>query len=159
MRRNNNEIGPYYRYRLNIKTDDHPRSSACWLPAACFLTLMDAFEVALALKLLTFTRLQFAVRSGGHNPNPGFSSIDESGILLDLSALSDIKLSSDKKVASIGPGATWDIVYEQLEKEELTVVGGRVKGIGVGGLMLGGKSHSHLRSYFTAIYWIGSTLR
>jgi FAD/FMN-containing dehydrogenase len=89
--------------------------------------------VALALKIVTRLQSDFAVRSGGHNPSPGFSSVGQSGILLDLSALNEINLSHERDVASVGPGATWDSVYEELEKHQLTVVGGRVSGVGVGG--------------------------
>jgi FAD/FMN-containing dehydrogenase len=110
----------------------------CWLPAVCILQVQNAVEVALALKIVTSTQSAFAIRSGGHNASPGFSSVGESGILLDLSALNSTTLSPDGAVASVGPGATWDRVYEELEKHELTVVGGRVSGVGVGGLVLGG---------------------
>lgn len=72
--------------------------------------------------------------------NPGFSSVDESGILFDLGALKEITLSPKRDVVSVGPGVAWDEVYEELEQHELTVVGGRVVGVGVGGLVLGGVS-------------------
>jgi FAD/FMN-containing dehydrogenase len=86
------------------------------------------------------TRLQapFAVHSGGHSPNPSFGSIDP-GILIDLSSLNDIVLSPDHRVMSVGPGAKWEMIYEELEKHELTVAGGRATGVGVGGLITGGK--------------------
>lgn len=72
--------------------------------------------------------------------SPGFNSVDGSGILLDLGALNEITLSSKRDIVSVGPGATWDMVYETLERYELTVVGGRAAGVGVGGLILGGAS-------------------
>ena len=52
--------------------------------------------------------------------------------------MNSIHLSADQKVASLEPAATWDHVYEALEKHDLSVVGGRVAGVGVGGLVLGG---------------------
>lgn len=87
---------------------------------------------------MTFLQATFAVRSAGHNPSPGFSSVGESGVLLDMGGLNDFELSQKHDVASLGPGLTWDEVYKQLEKNELTAVGGRVAGVGVGGLLLGG---------------------
>lgn len=39
---------------------------------------------------------------------------------------------------SVGPGATWDLVYGKLDPLGLSVAGGRVSGVGVGGLTLGG---------------------
>jgi FAD/FMN-containing dehydrogenase len=82
----------------------------------------------------------FAVRSAGHSANPGFASVGESGIVIDLSSLNTVTVSDAKDVASVGPGATWDKVYEALEKDELAVVGGRAPGVGVGGLITGGLS-------------------
>lgn len=42
------------------------------------------------------------------------------------------------KVASIGPGATWQSVYELLAPAGVTVAGGRAGGIGAGGFITGG---------------------
>lgn len=92
----------------------------------------------MALKTIKFLKLKFATRSGGHSPNPGWSSIGEGGILLDLQKLNAISVSDDKKVASIGPGQRWGKVYETLDAYELSVIGGRIPQVGVGGLILGG---------------------
>ncbi|CZR54640.1 uncharacterized protein PAC_04524 [Phialocephala subalpina] len=113
-------------------------STTCWLPAACIVKLHNTLEVALALKIVTFFQCKFAVRGAGHNSNPGCSSVGKDGVLLDLSEMNEVVLSDDREVASIGPGATWDGVYEVLEKDEKTVVGGRASGVGVGGLVTGG---------------------
>ena len=94
-------------------------------------------EVALVLKIVTLFEVPFAIRSGGHSANPGFGSVD-SGILIDLSSLNDIVLSPDHKVVSVGPGVKSDNLYEELEKYELTVVGGRAAGVGIGGFITGG---------------------
>ena len=59
-------------------------------------------------------------------------------MVLDLSGLNRVELLDEGDVVAVGPGATWDAVYEMLERNELTVVGGRVMGVGVGGLVLGG---------------------
>jgi FAD/FMN-containing dehydrogenase len=103
--------------------------------------------LALALKIITTLGSSFAVRSGGHNPNPGFASVDETGVLLDLSPLNQISLSSDKTTALVGTGARWIDVYTTLETEHLTVVGGRVSEVGVGGLILGG-GMSHFSNFW-----------
>jgi FAD/FMN-containing dehydrogenase len=94
--------------------------------------------VAITMKIVTALQIKFAVRSGGHSPTPGFASVGKSGILLDLNALDQTTLSLDQDIAHVEPGTTWDKVYEQLEKQKLTVVGGRVAGVGVGGLITGG---------------------
>ncbi|KAH6674861.1 hypothetical protein B0J14DRAFT_699512 [Halenospora varia] len=122
-------------------------STTCWLPAACIVKLENTAEVALALRIVTFTNVKFAVRGAGHNSNPGFASIGEDGVLLDVKALNQVTLSEDHKVCSVGPGATWEKVYEELEKNELVVVGGRSAGVGVGGLILGG-GMSHFSNHW-----------
>jgi hypothetical protein len=114
------------------------RSSTAWLPAACFVKAQNTQDVSLTLKVVTIFQVPFAVRSGGHSANRGFGSVD-SGILIDLSSLNDIILSPDHNFVSVGPGVKWDILYEELEKYELTVVGGRAAGVGVGGLITGGQ--------------------
>jgi FAD/FMN-containing dehydrogenase len=95
-------------------------------------------DVSLALKTIKFLKIKFAIRSGGHSPNPGWSSIGEPGILIDLQRLNEMSVSADKKVATIGPGKKWGDVYEALDPYGLSVVGGRISQVGVGGLILGG---------------------
>ncbi|PWY87378.1 putative oxidoreductase [Aspergillus heteromorphus CBS 117.55] len=79
----------------------------------------------------------FAIRSGGHTPFAGAASID-GGITIDLQGLKAIEVSSDRATVSVGPGATWGEVYSFLDPLQLTVAGGRVAQVGVGGLTTGG---------------------
>jgi hypothetical protein len=69
--------------------------------------------------------VNFAVKSGGHNPNVGYSSTD-GGILISMSNLSSTVLSSDQQTADVGPGARWVQVVEALEPYGVTVVSGRL---------------------------------
>ena len=78
------------------------------------------------------------MRSGGHSPNPGWSSIDDVGVLLDLSRLNQIDVSADKKTVSLGTGGRWGDVYAALDPHGVSVIGGRIPQVGVGGLILGG---------------------
>jgi hypothetical protein len=55
-----------------------------------------------------------------------------------MQKLDEVRLSSDKSVASIGPGSRWGAVTAVMDSNGVAVVGGRLPGIGVGGLMLGG---------------------
>lgn len=80
---------------------------------------------------------KFAVKGGGHNTNPGFANI-EAGVTIDLKALDHVDIS-DGKVAKVGGGCTWDQLYGVLDNAGLMVVGGRVNGVGVGGVTLAGK--------------------
>ncbi|KAM0449678.1 hypothetical protein ACHAO4_007343 [Trichoderma viride] len=94
-------------------------------------------EVSLAVLTLRVTQCKFAVKSGGHAAFAGASNID-SGVTIDLINLNQITLSSDKTQASVGPGNVWYDVYNHLQPHNVTVIGGRVSAIGVGGLTLGG---------------------
>jgi FAD/FMN-containing dehydrogenase len=95
------------------------------------------------MKLVTFFGANFAVRSGGHMSNPGFGSIGAEGVLFDVGGMNDIVVSADRSTVEVGPGATWDAIYEELEKHERTVVGGRVCQVGAAGLILGGNNMAY----------------
>ncbi|KAI1075698.1 FAD-binding domain-containing protein [Whalleya microplaca] len=118
--------------------EDENYSAACRLPAACIVNPKTAQDVSTVIKILSERGTKFSVRSGGHSYNPGFASIDGTGVLVSLSSLNSTELSKDKKTAKIGPGNKWQAVYEALVPEGLVVPGGRVGPIGVGGFMLGG---------------------
>jgi FAD/FMN-containing dehydrogenase len=94
--------------------------------------------VSKIVKILHFFQVKFAVRSGGHSPNPGFSSIGKEGILVDLHKLNQVTLNNEKTVASVGPGGQWGDAISALDAQGATVIGGRIPNVGVGGLILGG---------------------
>ncbi|KAI1909870.1 hypothetical protein LOZ53_006171 [Ophidiomyces ophidiicola] len=104
---------------------------------ACFLAAKNTHSVAVALILSQVARCPFALRSGGHSDVPGASNSIQ-GVSIDLRAFNKISLSADKKVATIGTGAKWAEVFQQLDPHQVTVAGGRSSGVGVGGLTLGG---------------------
>lgn len=78
------------------------------------------------------------MKSGGHAMFAGGSNAI-GGITIDLKNLDGVELSEDESTVSVGPGNRWGSVYNKLEPKGLTVVGGRVSHVGVGGFMLGGK--------------------
>lgn len=92
------------------------------------------------MKIITLTGTKFAVRSGGHNPNAGFASIDGSGVLIDLSQIDNISLSPDKKVLSAGTGNRIGDVQRFIDPYGLSVVTGVSNGVGASGPILGGES-------------------
>lgn len=57
---------------------------------------------------------------------------------IDLRGLDSIEVNTQQSSVSVGVGATWDVVYSTLESYGLSALGGRVAGVGVGGLILGG---------------------
>ncbi|KAK1985581.1 FAD binding domain-containing protein [Colletotrichum cereale] len=103
-------------------------------------------EVSVVVLLARLTQCPFAAKSGGHAAMAGASSV-EAGITVSFMNMKAILLSADKKVASIQPGNIWGDVYEELAKSDLTVIGGRLYNIGVGGLTTGGGI-----SYLSGLY-------
>ncbi|KAI9662346.1 MAG: hypothetical protein M1821_008513 [Bathelium mastoideum] len=115
-----------------------PRSQTCWKTPTCIISPKSAADVSKAVKILSFFKSKFSIRSGGHSPNPGWSSIDSPGVLIELSKLNQVTVNANQTVASLGPGGRWGDVYATLDAYEVNVIGGRLPTIGVGGLILGG---------------------
>ncbi|KAL8695600.1 MAG: hypothetical protein Q9224_003311 [Gallowayella concinna] len=105
---------------------------------ACRVTPKTAVDVAVALLVTEFLQCPFAVKSGGHAAFAGASNI-QAGLTIDLVNLKQLEVSTDKTLTKVGSGNRWQDVYNYLERRELSVVGGRVGDIGVGGLTLGGE--------------------
>ena len=104
-------------YWSAANADLHP---AC----AVFPTSVDQVSDTVNI-LQNITSVNFAVKSGGHNPNVGYSSTD-GGVLISMSNISSTILSSDKATVDIGPGARWVNVAEALDGTGVTVVSGRL---------------------------------
>ncbi|KAF8632474.1 hypothetical protein AX15_001873 [Amanita polypyramis BW_CC] len=104
--------------------------------AACSVEPGTAQDVSSIIKVLGKTRTPFGIRGGGHSPNPGFTSTP--GVLIAMFRFSDVKYNPSHKTAVVGAGLIWDQVYKALEPHGVSVVGGRVTGVGVAGFVLGG---------------------
>lgn len=89
---------------------------------------------------------KFAIRSGGHNANPGFSSVSskESGIVLDLRGLKSKALDLDSSIVRLGAGNNWAETFTWLEEKNLSVIGAREGRVGLSGFLLGGMGYSIL---------------
>ncbi|KAH9867153.1 hypothetical protein IAQ61_007745 [Plenodomus lingam] len=116
------------------------------LSPQCVFKPEKALDVSTAVLLARLTQCPFAAKSGGHSAVSGGSNIDN-GMTISFEKMNQIALSSDTKIASFQPGHTWLDIYSALEKDNLTVIGGRVSTVGVGGLTLGGGL-----SYFSSEY-------
>lgn len=112
----------------------------------CIFKPISGTQASVAVLISRLSKCPFAVKSGGHAAFAGASSI-EGGITIALERLTDISVSNDKKTVAIGPGNRWYDVYTTLQPSNIAVIGGRVSGIGVGGLTLGGGI-----SFFSNIY-------
>lgn len=112
------------------------------LEPACIVHVSAAEDIAMVLSTCRSTGCPFAIRGGGHSDKPGDSNIS-GGITVNMAGLSDVQVDKEAKVAKIGAGAKWGAVFNELDKTNHTVVGGRLTDVGVGGLTLGG-GLSHL---------------
>jgi FAD/FMN-containing dehydrogenase len=61
-------------------------------------------------------------------------------VTIDLSKLKQVNVYQNYGYVSLGPGNKWQDVFDKLEPMGLAVSGGRWGNVGVGGLLLGGKS-------------------
>lgn len=96
---------------------------------ACLVKPTTADDLSAVMKVIGQKRINFAISSGGHTGNPGFSSTK--GIQITMKGFQGVKLSSDKSYVDVGSGNIWDNVYAVLEGSGRNIVGGRVTGVGV----------------------------
>jgi hypothetical protein len=129
-------------------------STACSaLLPSCILFPKTTLEVSTILKTLSNTTEPFAVKSGGHNPNRGFSSVS-GGPLISLEKFDQAILEPQTGIVDVGPGNRLDDIAAKLQGTGWTFVGGRIGNTGVGGLVLGGGL-----SYMSAQYgWAASSV-
>ncbi|KAF9648761.1 FAD-binding domain-containing protein [Thelephora ganbajun] len=113
----------------------HPTASSQESPA-CVVEPGTPEDVGRILNVINAMKTPFAVKSGGHTMNPGFSSTK--GIHIYTGKFSQVTYDAASGTAVIGTGLIWDNVYQRLQEHHVNVVGGRVTGVGVGGLLLGG---------------------
>ncbi|KAF4457682.1 hypothetical protein F53441_442 [Fusarium austroafricanum] len=115
-------------------------------------------QISILVLLARLTKCSFTAKSGGHAAFAGASSV-EGGITISFANLKEVSLSRDKKIASIEPGNIWGPVYEKLAKSDVTVVGGRLYNIGVGGLTTGGgiSFFSNIPPGLREIYYVITT--
>lgn len=116
------------------------RSLSCLDQPYCVILPWTAEAVSTALLLIASFNVTFAIRAGGHSPNPGWSSVGQGGILVDLQYLDEISISNDTSVASVGAGARWGDVVDVANARNVSVVGTRTPDVGVGGSILGGRT-------------------
>lgn len=113
-------------------------SQSCWLPAACVAQPTCAADVQHLVTALVAAEVPFAIRAGGHSPSPHDAAINTTGVLIALDKLDQVAYDPATTLVTLGTGARWDAVYTRLDSHNVTMVGGRVMPVGVGGLTLGG---------------------
>ena len=73
-----------------------------------------------------------------HTPQAGAGNID-GGVTIDMQSINQVSISSDKSTVTIGAGNRWGNVFPTLDDQDVSMVGGRVNSVGVGGLTTGGE--------------------
>ncbi|KAF3174953.1 hypothetical protein EYR41_002115 [Orbilia oligospora] len=128
-----------------VVMQSHPNYTtlnAHWLAASqlsptCIFTPKTARDVSKAVVLFSHHHCVFAIRSGSHMPNKGFSSTDN-GILISLSGLDEVSYDRHRHVVKVGAGNRWTNVYNHLDPKGVAVLGSRDSDVGVSGFLLGG---------------------
>ncbi|KAJ6598662.1 hypothetical protein B0H10DRAFT_2323983 [Mycena sp. CBHHK59/15] len=107
------------------------------LKPGCRISPTSAADVSLIVKIATNSGCKFAVRSGGHMNWKGSSNIGPTGFTMDMEMMTEITLAPNRSTVSLGPGSNWGQVYQKLDPLNITAMGGRTSGVGVGGFFLG----------------------
>jgi len=100
------------------------------------LRAVNAGDVMAAVNFARESRLNVAVRGGGHSV-PGFGTCD-GGVVIDLSRMRGVRVEPAKQTARAEGGATWGDFNAAAHAFGLATTGGIVSTTGVGGLTLGG---------------------
>lgn len=94
-------------------------------------------DVSYIIQTLVDQRCRFAVKGGGHSREKDDSN-SAGGVTIDLQLMRSVKLSEDKTQVRLGAGHTLYSAYLELEKYDLTFLGGRADSVGIAGFTLGG---------------------
>ncbi|KAF8957851.1 hypothetical protein BDZ97DRAFT_1906655 [Flammula alnicola] len=104
--------------------------------ATCSVQPGTPQDAATILKIVGNTRTPYAVKSGGHATNPGWSSTP--GVQITMSRFNGAVYNASTGTAEVGTGQQSEHAYSQLEPFNVSIAAGRVSGVGVGGFTLGG---------------------
>ncbi|KAK0224251.1 hypothetical protein IW262DRAFT_882938 [Armillaria fumosa] len=126
----------YYPGSSSYVADNEHYATSSSQNSSCSVEPGSAEDVGTILAILDETKTPFGIKGGGHATNPGFSST--SGVQIAMTRFNKVTYDSVTQTAVIGAGNIWDDVYEVLNAQGVNVLGGRVTGVGVAGLTLGG---------------------
>ncbi|KAJ3531910.1 hypothetical protein NM208_g372 [Fusarium decemcellulare] len=105
---------------------------------ACVVVPESAEDVSCAVKILNkYPDVHFTAKSGGHDPNPGHATVKD-GVLISFSEMVGATYDKSKNLAYVKPGGEWNDVISDLYEDGVTIVGGRLGLVGVGGFLLQG---------------------
>jgi FAD/FMN-containing dehydrogenase len=96
------------------------------LMPACITFPTSPEDVSAIVKILSkHTEVPFAIKSGGHDPNPGHSSVKD-GVLIAMRHINGTVYDKASNTAVFKPGGHWYDVMKVLDKENVAVVAGRL---------------------------------
>jgi hypothetical protein len=133
---NVNITGPLNLAYIEEQTQYWSSSCSALLPS-CIIFPRTVEEVSAVVQIIANTTERFAVKSGGHSPNNGWSSV-AGGPLIALEHFDQAVLDQATGIVDVGPGNRLDGIAAKLQGTGWTFVGGRIGNTGVGGLVLGG---------------------
>ncbi|HEY6558102.1 MAG TPA: FAD-binding oxidoreductase [Polyangiaceae bacterium] len=95
-----------------------------------------ADDVISAVQFARPRRLLVSVRGGGHNIRG--TAICEAGMVIDLSAMNDIRVDPEARSVFSGPGVRWGQLDRATQAHGLATPGGQHSEVGIAGYTLGG---------------------
>ncbi|KAG1864797.1 FAD dependent oxidoreductase [Suillus subluteus] len=125
----------YYNGSLQYIDDNEHWATSGSQPSACSFEPANAQDIGIALQLLGEDQTPFA----------GFQSTP--GVQIALFSFSQVIYDSNAQTVTIGMGLIWDDVYSQLQQYNVTVIGAKTTGVGIGGIVLGG-GYSYLSNQY-----------
>lgn len=124
--------------QYSSEQDNYWNAGLCDNSPACIVMPTDTAEVVEAVSVLKqYPDAYYAVKSGGHDPNPHHSAID-GGVLISLFLLAGAKYDAEAHKCYVKPGGRWSDVISDLQPSGYAVIGGRLGLVGVGGYITGG---------------------
>ncbi|KAM6499467.1 hypothetical protein JOM56_004975, partial [Amanita muscaria] len=129
----------YYPGTAVYERDIYHWASSSTQHSTCTVEPGSVQDIANILQIVGQTRTPFGVKSGGgHTMNPNFSS--SPGVLIALCRFNGIEFDPASQTVTFGTGLRWDDVYAALAPYNVSVLGARFSGVGVGHALGGGYS-------------------
>ena len=93
-------------------------------------------DVRTAVTLARAEGLPISVRGGGHSV--AGTAVCDDGLMIDLSAMKDVRVDPQAREALASPGVLWGEFDSATQAHGLATTGGQVSHTGIAGLTLGG---------------------
>jgi len=111
----------------NADIDQHPLA---------IVRCTSAQDAQAALRWCVANDVDLSVRGGGHNL--AGTSVNDGSVLIDMGLMRDVKIDTEARTLTVGPGCRWGDVDRAAEPFNAALPAGVVSHTGVAGLVLGG---------------------